>query len=298
MNKSIEVLKQIYKPYRYTILGHALILNTTSGDFVVKEKSDKSLKDLYAYLNSRNFHNFPNLIDESRNDVNVFEYVESVGMPKEQKALDLIDVLSNLHNKTTFYKTVTKDDFKEIYDKIKGNILYLQTYYNSLYDNIKKEVFMSPSDYSFIRSSYKIFAALDFSLSELDAWYNLVNEETKKRVSLIHNKVCLDHFIKSSDDYLISWEDYRIDSPVMDLVTFYRNNYFDIQFDVVIKRYFEKVGLSEDEKKLFFILISIPKKIEISPSEFQTCKNVREALDYLFITEELVRPYYTIEQKN
>ena len=84
----------------------------------------------------------------------------------------------------------------------------------------------------------------------------------------------------------------------MDLVTFYRNNYFDLQFDVVVKRYFDKVGLSEDEKKLFFVLISMPKKIEISKTEFETCKNVREALDYLFITEELVRPYYTVEQKN
>ncbi len=298
MNKSIEILKQIYKPYRYTILGHALILNTTSGDFVVKEKSQKSIKDLYAYLSSRNFHNFPNLVDESRNDVNVFEYIEGVSMPKEQKALDLVDVLSNLHNKTTFYKTVTGDDFKEIYDKIRGNIVYLQNYYNTLYEDIKKEVYMSPSHYSFIRSSYKIFAALDFANSELNLWYDLVNDQSKKRVSLIHNKVSLDHFVKSTNDYLISWEDYRIDSPVMDLVTFYRNNYFDIQFDVVIKRYFDKVGLSEDEKKLFFILISIPKKIEISSTEFQTCKNVREALDYLFITEELVRPYYAVEQKN
>ena len=298
MNRSIEVLKQIYKPYRYTIKGKALILNTSSGDFVVKEKKEKSIKDLYAYLNSRNFHNFPNLIDESRSDVNVYEYVESVSMPDEQKALDLVDVLSNLHNKTTFYKTVTSDDFKEIYDKIKGNILYLKNYYNTLYDTIKKEEYMSPSHYSFIRNSYKLFAALDFSNSELDAWYDLVREETKKRVSLIHNKVSLDHFVKSSEDYLISWEDYRIDTPVVDLVTFYRNNYFDIHFDVVLKRYFEKTGLSADEKKLFFLIISIPKKIEFSNTEFHSVKNVREALDYLFITEELVRPYYAVEQKN
>ena len=58
---------------------------------------------------------------------------------------------------------------------------------------------MSPSHYSFIRNSYKLFAALDFSNSELDAWYDLVREETKKRVSLIHNKVSLDHFVKSSE---------------------------------------------------------------------------------------------------
>ena len=295
MNKSIEVLKKIYKPYRYTILGKAMVLNTSSGDFVVKEKSTKNMKELYAYLNSRSFHNFPNLIDESRSDVNVYEYIEGVSMPEEQKALDLIDVISNLHNKTTFYKTVTVDDFKEIYDNIKSNIVYLQNYYNSLYEEIKKEVYMSPSHYSLIRNIYKIFAALDFTSSELEAWYDLVKEQTKKRVSFIHNKLSLDHFVKSNDDYLISWEDYRTDSPVMDLVKFYQKEYFNIHFDVLLSRYFDKVGLTEDEKKLFFILVSIPKKIEFSDSEFKSCQNVREAFDYIFITENLVRPYYAVE---
>lgn len=295
MNKSIEVLKKIYKPYRYTILGKAMVLNTSSGDFVVKEKSTKNMKELYAYLNSRSFHNFPNLIDESRSDVNVYEYIDGVSMPEEQKALDLIDVVSNLHNKTTFYKTVTVDDFKEIYDNIKSNIVYLQNYYNTLYEEIKKEVYMSPSHYSLIRNIYKIFAALDFTSNELDIWYDLVKEQTKKRVSFIHNKLSLDHFVKSDDDYLISWEDYRTDSPVMDLVKFYQKEYFNIHFDVLLSRYFDKVGLTEEEKKLFFILVSIPKKIEFSDSEFKSCQNVREALDYIFITENLVRPYYAVE---
>lgn len=298
MNKSLEVLKKIYKPYRLTILGKAVVLNTTSGDFVVKEKRKKDIKELYAYLKSRNFTSFPKLIDESRNDVNVYEYVEGVMMPTEQKALDLIDVVANLHNKTTFYKTVTVDDFKEIYDNIKNNILYLEQDYNRLYEEIKKEVYMAPSHYSLIRSIYKIFASLDFAKHELDKWYDLVKDQTKKRVALIHNQLNLNHFIKSDDDYLISWDNYRTDTPIMDLVTFYQAEYFTIHFDVVFSRYLEKVNLSEDEKKLFFVLVSIPPKMEFTSNEFKDCKMVREALDYVFITEELVRPYYTIQEEN
>lgn len=298
MNKSLEVLKKIYKPYRYTILGNAVVLNTTSGDFVVKEKREKDIKELYAYLKSRNFTSFPKLIEDSRSDVNVYEYIEGVSMPKEQKALDLIDVIANLHNKTTFYKTVTVDDFKAIYDNIKNNIVYLVQDYNRLYEEIKKETYMSPSHYSLIRNIYKVFAALDFASRELDAWYTLVKEQSKKRVSLIHNKLNLDHFIKSNDDYLISWDNYRTDTPIMDLITFYQAEYFTIHFDVVFSRYLEKVNLSEDEKKLFFILISIPPKIEFTMDEFKDCKKVRETLDYIFITEELVRPYYAVQEKN
>ncbi len=298
MNKSLEVLKNIYKPYRYTILGKVTILNTTSGDFVIKEKSEKDIKELYAYLQSRSFLHFPNLIDESRKDVNVYEYIEGVSMPKEQKALDMIEIVSQLHNKTTFYKTVTEDEFKKIYDKIKGYIVYLKEEYTKLYEEIKKEIYMSPSHYSLIRTIYKVFASLDFSSSELDQWFDLVKNQTKKRVCFIHNKLSLDHFVKAQDSYLISWEDYRIDTPIMDLVHFYQNEYFTIHFDVILSKYFEKVQLTEDEKKLFFLLISLPKKPVFSNTEFKSCQKVREDLDYLFMTEDLVRPYYTVEQKN
>ena len=84
MNKSLDILKAIYKPYRYTIKGKATILETTSGDFIIKPK-EKDLKELYNYLISRGFSNFPNLVDASRKDVNVFEYIEDIRIPKEQK---------------------------------------------------------------------------------------------------------------------------------------------------------------------------------------------------------------------
>ena len=48
MNRSLDILKDIYKPYRYTIKGKATILETTSGDFIIKEKN-KDLNELYNY---------------------------------------------------------------------------------------------------------------------------------------------------------------------------------------------------------------------------------------------------------
>ena len=157
---------------------------------------------------------------------------------------------------------------------------------------------MSPSQYLFIRNAYKIFASLLFCQNELDVWFNLVKSQNKKRVSLIHNNLGLEHFIKNENDYLISWEKSRVDTPVMDLVEFYNKDYFNVNFDCLFSKYFDKVKLSEDEKKLFFILISLPKKIELGNNELNNCRIVREALDYLFITENLVRPYYTIEQES
>lgn len=298
MNRSLEVLKNIYKPYRYTIKGNVVILNTSMGDFVVKEKNDKDIKKLYSYLSSRSFTNYPELIDDSRRDANVYEYLDSVDMPNEQKALDLINLIGNLHNKTSFYKSVTEDTFKEIYENIKSNIDYLKLYYDNLYEDIKKEEYPSPSRYYLIRNISKIFASLEFCQSELDKWFSLVKNQTKKRVCLIHNNVSLEHFIKKDKEYLISWEHSRIDSPIIDLIEFYKSEYFNVSFDVLLSKYFDIVHLTDDEKKLFFILISLPKKIEFQESEFKSCESVRNIMDYLFITEELVRPYYAIEQEN
>lgn len=296
MNSSVEVLKKIYKPYRYTILGKVVILNTTSGDLVVKEKdSNHNIKSLYSYLASRNFFSFPKLVDSERDAINVFEYVSDTKMPHEQKAIDLIEVISSLHNKTTFYKTVTQDAFKEIYDNIKANINYLTNYYNNIYEEKLQEVYMSPSSYLLLRNISKIFAALDFCNQELEKWFELVKDQTKKRVSLIHNNLELSHFIKNDQDYLISWEKSRIDTPIMDLVNLYKKEYFNVNFEILFQIYLEKVKLTEDEKKLFFIIISLPEEIKFNDSEFNLCKKIRECLDYLYMTDNLIRPYYAVE---
>lgn len=296
MNKSFEVLKDIYKPYRYTFLGRVTVLETTSGNFVVKPK-ENDISKVYRYLQSRNFYDYPKLVDSSREDVNVFDYVPDTSMPVEQKAQDLIEVLARLHQKTTYFKTVSLDTYQEIYESIDSNILYFRQYYDSMFDFIFSSVYMSPSEYLFMRNCSKILSSLDFAKRELDEWFELVKTEDKQRVCFIHNNICLDHYLKSDQDYFISWEKSKIDSPVLDLVHFYQTDYFNVEFSSLFQKYQEKFPLHEAEKKLFFILISLPRKITPSDSEFQNCKMVRECLDYLYKTEALIRPYYTVEQE-
>ena len=298
MNSSLEVLKKIYKPYRYTIKGNVIVLNTNEKDLIVKKKPNKDLKETFKYLKSRGFNNFPDILDDTRDEVNVFEYIEDTKMPKEQKASDLINTIASLHNKTTYYKVVSDDVFKSIYDTIEGNINYLEHYYNTLINNIKKIEYPSPSEYLIIRNSSKIFSCLNFCESELKNWFELVKNENKQRVSLIHNNLSLNHFIKNDKEYLISWDKSKIDSPILDLIKFYENSYFDLDFNTLFEMYQNKYPLTDSEKKLFFISISLPKKIEIKKSEFDTCIEVRKTLDYLFKTESLVRPYYSIDQKD
>lgn len=288
MNNALEEIKETYKPYRVTKKKNITILDSTKGSFVIKNNSNAKVKETYNYLLSRNFDYFPKLANSERNDVNVFEYVEDTPMPKEQKVSDMIDVVALLHNKTTYYKEITEDKYKEIYEDLSNDILYTKNYYDTAYNKLILEVFPSPSHYLFLRNAYKIFAALEYANNELESWYNLVKEENKQRVALIHNNLEIDHFIKRDKGYLISWEKSKIDSPILDLIHLYQKEYLNLDFESIFTKYMKNYPLNNEEKKLLFIVISIPPLIKLEGSEYEVVSVVRKKLDYVFKTEKLV----------
>lgn len=297
MKNSLDVLKKIYKPYKYTIINSCTLLESTSGNVIVKKKGSTNIRELFNYLSSRSFNNFPKLLEDNRDEVNVFEYVEDVSMPVDQKASDLIDILSNLHNKTTYYKEVTADTFKEIYENVLSNIIYKEKFYNDLISDAEDNVFLSPSENLLLTNSYKIFDAIEFCKRELEEWYSMVSEKKKERVALIHNNLKLEHYIRNTNDYLISWDKATMDTPVLDLYTLYKNEALVINFSNILKKYLDVYPLKDHELKLFFILIVLPDEIALNKDEFNNVKDVRYLLDYIFKTEDLIRPYYSKQEK-
>jgi len=295
MNK-LESLKSLYKPYRYTIKGNCTILETTSGNFVVKRKpKNKDLPKLFNYLKSRNFDYFPNIYNDSRDDTYVYEYIENEIDLNPQKSEDLISLVALLHSKTSFNKEVAEETYKEIYENIKNNVMYLQDYYLKHYELFLKDIYMSPSKYQFVRNYSKIIAALSFTERELDSWYSLVSDKKNERISLVHNNLSLEHYIKSDKDYLISWDNAKFDTPVLDLVKLYQNNFWDLEFSTIYKKYLSITSLSNQEQKLFFILISLVPEIKFTDNEFECCETMRKKLDYIFKTEEFLKPYYAAD---
>ena len=296
MNKSIDEIKQFYKPYKFTYKGKVIIINTQDGNYVVKERKN-NINELYEYLKSRNFDNFVNIIDDSRSSIDVYEYIDDINYPKEQRANDLVNLVASLHNKTSYYKDVTEDNYKEIYDNIKNNLGYYSYKYEEYFDSFFKEIYLSPSKYLFMRNYSKINANISFCKKELDNWYDLVKDLKKSRVSVIHNNLSLDHFLKSDKGYLISWDKSKIDTPILDLVTFYKKEYLNLNFENLLKNYLNSFNLNEEELKLFLILISLPPEIMFDKDEFNSCINLRKQLDYIYKTENLIRPYYSKDEK-
>jgi len=298
MNK-LESLKSLYKPYRYTIKGNCTILETTSGNFVVKSKpKNKDLYSIFNYLKSRNFDYFPEVFKDSRDGVYIYEYVEDESEINPQKSEDLINLVALLHSKTSYIKEVSEETYKEIYEDIKNNILYLKDYYLKYYELFLHDVYMSPSRYEFVRNYSKINAALNFSESELDDWYSLVSNKKNERISLIHNNLSLDHYIRSDKDYLLSWDKTKFDTPILDLVKLYQNNFWELEFSSLYQKYLSIATLSDSEQKLFFILISLVPEIKFDGNEFENTKNMRKQLDYIFKTESFLTPYYSTNAEN
>ncbi len=272
------------------------IIEDEESKYVLK-KSNRNLEELFMYLRSRNFTSFPDILKNDRGSYE-FPYIDSVIEPKEQKLVDIINTMAELHTKTSFYKEVGHDKFSEIYENLKENILYIEGYYNDLITLIENEVYMSPSNYLIARNFSKINSAIIFCKKELESWYKLVKDNTKERVCVVHNNLKDEHLLKNDKNYLISWDKYLIDTPVLDLYRFFQNEKNADNFDELLALYEKKYKLKEEERKLLFIILSIPPKFIFEKDEITNTFNVRLFIDYLYKTSNLIAPYYLVDSED
>ncbi len=291
---SIKEIKEKYalNPQRYTIKNGITIIDTNNGRLVFKKNKGNSIKELYKYLKTRNFEHYIPLI-ETDDRFNIYNYIEEVDVPLEQKALDLMFILSLLHNKTTYYKEVDIDDYKKIYEEINNNIDYYYKYFSALIEQIETKVYMSPAEYLLARNISKIYLSLSFCKTETSNWYQLIKGKRKQRVVMLHNNLELDHLLVSDGIYLTSWENYKVDMPIYDIYNLYKKHYFDLDFFELLKIYENKYPLLLEERKLLFVLITMPDKIEFTENHYLDCKLINKYLDYIYKTEELILNYYT-----
>lgn len=259
---------------------------------VLKKKKNNDLNNVYKYLKSRSFDYFPEPITID-NLYEVYPYLEDTYEPREQKATDIMYLLGLLHSKTTFYREVDIDKNKEIYENISDELEYLNNFYNDLITMIEKEVYMSPSGYLIARNINIIFGSIYYAKHNLEEWYKKIDNNKNERVVNIHNNISLDHYIKNEKPYLISWNKSRIDSPIYDLLSFYKNHYLDFDFDDLFHFYESGYPLKEDERLLLFTYMAIPYKIEIISDEYEMCIKINKMIEYLYKTSNLIMNYHS-----
>ena len=275
---------------KITIKNNVRIIDSGEKKFVIKRK-EKDINDIYKYLRSRSFDFYPDIMYQTTN-YDIYKYVDSTDISREEKAEDIIKLITILHSKTTFYKKEDDNDYKEIYESIIERLDYLVNYYNDITEVIEHEVYMSPRHYYFIRNVSKVFASLDFCRYHIDKWYKLIEDKKRIRVVQLHNNLDLDHYLVSDNKpYLISWRRSKRDIPIYDLISMYKKYYKEFDFCELVRRYEMSYPLLPEEKELFFVLISIPEKLEFNNNEYNMCINVNKFYDYLLTSERLIEDY-------
>ena len=295
MENNLKNIINKYKAKKITLKNSAKIIENENTRLVIK-KDNPNILDTYNYLLSRSFDYFPKIIYKD-NDYNVYEYVEDVNEPSEQRILDIITLTSILHSKTTFYKEVDIDNYKYLYETINKKLEYLFNYYNDIITLIEKNIYMSPSNYIIARNINKIFETINYCKYEVDSWYELIKDKRKIRVVNIHNNLSLDHYIKNDKPYLISWNKNKIDMPIYDLLTLYKKYYLDFDFYELFNYYEYRYPLTNEERKMLFILMSIPEKLVLDSSEYKNSIKCRKFFDYIYKTEDLINEYKSIKDK-
>lgn len=274
------------KPTRYQKQGKVYFIEVDGSYYAVKKK--ENMENIYDYLSLRNFPYYPPVLTSE--DFEITKKIEDMKYPLEQKIMDLVDVVALLHSKTSFYKEIESDYFKKIYEDIMGNIEYLEEYYSDMITMIEKEVYMSPSSYLLARNISLFFDSLYYAKENIKSWYEEVSSKNKIRYVVLHNNLSLDHFLKNESSYLISWDKSKIDIPIFDLYKLYKRHALDYDFEVLLKEYEKKYPLLDEERKLLFILISIPNKLTIG-NEYESCKQFTKEIDLLYKTRKWISSY-------
>ena len=282
------VIKSIKKKNSSFIISDGL------NKYVVK-KSSSNLDSIYNYLLSRNFSYFPKYF--LIKDYYVFEYIRDSNISMEERILEMINLISILHTKTTRYIKACLDDYKIIYDDFQSRINELYNYYICLNDSIDSEIYMSPSHYFLAVNISKIYDAMSFCLRELEKWYGIVEYSEKKRVVFLHNNLDLSHVLIDKKPYLISFDKSKVDIPIYDLIKLYEKYYDSCDFSILLNQYQSRYPLLKDELILFFIMISIPYKIEFTDDEINNVKKVKELINYIENGNKIIKLQYEKEKK-
>ena len=288
----MKKISEVFNPKKITISGKTKIVDTDNGRFVIKKKN-KDIKSLYDYLNSRSFTSYADLEGEL-DDEYVYKALSEPNTPLEQKSIDMAKTLASLHTKTAFFKDISEDKIKEIYENIISNITYLDSYYDTLYNNLEIKRVLLPSEQVLLEGRSKMKSLCEFLTNETETWYKLTSEKNKERVVYCHNNLSIEHYI---DNRFISWDNYTVDTPVLDLINLYHNDYGKYNFSNFLDKYMTIFELLPEEKHLLFLMISFPIDYTPGTDEMKNTINASKVFDYINETEKLIRPYYTIENK-
>lgn len=279
-NELHSIIKKLkIHPVSYQKIKSVFLVKEKNNSYIIKLNTNNY--DIYKYLISKNFTYIPNNYNDSNDNFDIVEYIKETRVDNILKINDYLKILAILHLKTSYMREIDLDEIKENYEKIINEIHLLRKYYHELNDSIDKELFLSPASYLLVRNISLIYSILNISEHSLNKIYDKLKKEKSIKVCLLHNNLSLEHLLTSDKEYLISWDKSYFDSPIIELENFYRKYYQFITINDFFEIYESVNKLTDIEKKILIIKLSIPKKIEFTNNNYDNTVIVNREINYL-----------------
>lgn len=281
----MKEIKKVINKYNFNVNkynknGSVCFIDTSSGRFCLKKKKDDKVFDTISYLKSKRFKNFLDIVSSREDDFLLTRYIDNKIFIKEDKAYELIYLVSMLHNCTTFYKSISLDEVKCFYEEKTKEIVYLKNYYDNLCYMLDSDNFISPSKFLLLKNISLIFLSLDLASDYLNKWYEIMKTKSSKRMVLNHNNLDLSHILIEDISYLINWEHSSFDSPIVDLVCFFKRECLNVDVDILFDIYLSRYQLFIEEYYLLFVYLLIPEKVCFKDLEIENTKYIYELINY------------------
>lgn len=262
---------------KYIFYKNIKYIETDKGNYIIKKIKDNNI---YNYLNRYHYDNYIKPVYEL-DEYNVYSYIDDLSFDNEEKALEIINVISKLHNETFYYKDISIEEIKDIYENKKKRLKELNDYYDYIRFIIEEKDILKPSELFLIKNISLIYICLDKANDYLDKWFTISKKKQTIRYALIHNNLELGHLIINNNSYLISWENAKYDIPIYDFTNFFKKEFNNIKFEKIFKIYLEKINITEEELYLMYIELLIPNQIIFEDSELRNIYNITYLVKYL-----------------
>lgn len=275
--------------YRLSVISVRYINNyvvvhcNDDNDYLLKLK-DSCKKKVFNYLKNINYPFFLEQINNYDDSFELYNYYDDLIDDNYLKAKEIISAMYLLHTKT--YSFSNSEDFNNLIEKYTLIVDKTMNYYLDLQDYIDELDFLSPQYYLLIINIYKIYNILRISkekLNELSSKDSL----SIRNVFLIGNVSC-DNYRSGVVKYFIDWKHSNNSFIIFDFISFYKNDFCNLDMFSLFDIYNSKIKLSEDEINLLFSIICIPSILKFTKNNYTDTLMVRRLIDYVDNTLDFV----------
>lgn len=258
----------------------------------------KSKEKTFEYLKSKGFVNYLTYERETEK-YEIYPFIKEEKIPPEDKAQELIYLLSLLHIKTTTHQETNIKETQELYEDSKTKIHELRKFYYEQQDITETKVFMSPEEQLLMNNISNFYKALNYAEHKLEEWYKLKKQEKTERLTQLHNNISLNHFLISKENkVIIDWEQASKGIVIYDFLKFYQNEFNNIEMISLFKLYQSKYQYTKSEQLLFEALLAVPPKVEFNKTHILNTINTRLAVNYVNKTSQFLSEYNKENQES